>query len=218
MRQVFGLLVFSLGMLGILFGSAGRWDLPLVWAYAALLLVYAVVIGFCVMDPSLREEQRRPGPGGKDRSMGWLALPLIVAHWIIAGLDVGRFHWSDTMPIGFRWAGLGALAASLGLYTWALGVNPFFSPNVRVQEERGHHVITTGPYRYVRHPGYLGGLLSCVFGCLALGSWWATVPVGIMAFVLLRRVSMEDQFLRRELAGYARYAEQVRYRLLPGLW
>ena len=107
---------------------------------------------------------------------------------------------------------------SLGLYSWALAVNPFFSPGVRIQEERGHRVTAGGPYRHVRHPGYLGGIASCAFGSAALGSGWAMLPVGVLALLLVRRTAVEDRFLQKELDGYASYARRVPYRLLPGLW
>jgi protein-S-isoprenylcysteine O-methyltransferase Ste14 len=205
-------------MVAILFGSAGRWDLPLVWAYVALLLSQTLVACLFVMDPALRQERLRPGPGGEDRSLRWMVTPFLLAHWIVAGLDIGRFHWSDTVAFPWRIAGLVWLAASLGLAMWAVGVNPFFSPVVRIQRERGHHLITAGPYRHVRHPGYVASLSACLFSSLALGSWWAIVPMAVIALLILRRTALEDRFLHRELEGYAAYAQQVRCRLIPGIW
>jgi protein-S-isoprenylcysteine O-methyltransferase Ste14 len=96
--------------------------------------------------------------------------------------------------------------------------NRFFSPVVRIQSERGHHLVDSGPYRLVRHPGYAGSLLSCVGGALALGSCWALVPVGALGVLILRRIVVEDRFLKANLEGYAEYSERVRYRLLPGVW
>jgi protein-S-isoprenylcysteine O-methyltransferase Ste14 len=109
-------------------------------------------------------------------------------------------------------------AAALGLTTWAMNTNRFFSPVIRIQRERGHHLITTGPYRYIRHPGYLAAVISWVFGSFALGSWWAMVPAGVCILILLRRTIIEDRFLHAELAGYAEYARTVRYRWVPGVW
>ena len=217
-RMTFAFLVFPLTLIAVLFGSAGRWDLPFVWGYMAILLTYMVVVGLFVMNPALREERLRPGPGGKDRSRRGIAMPFLLGHWIIAGLDVGRFHWSDTIPIGARVVGLFGLAASMALVGWAMGVNPFFSPVVRIQRERGHHLVTSGPYRYVRHPGYSASLASCVFGPLALGSWYAMLPLVVFLALLVRRTTIEDRFLRQELEGYAEYAQRVRARWVPGIW
>jgi len=210
-------LAVPLVMVAILFGSAGRWDLPLVWAYIAVLVAFIPVFRF-TMDPGLVQERLRPGPGGKDRHIRLIAFPLVLCHWVFAMLDIGRFHWSDTIPYGFRVAGLIGLAVSLGMAVWAMSVNPFFSPVVRIQHERGHRLVTEGPYRFVRHPGYVSSLLSCVFGSLVLGSWWGAVPITALIFVILRRTALEDRYLQQELEGYAEYAKRVRYRLVPGLW
>jgi protein-S-isoprenylcysteine O-methyltransferase Ste14 len=145
-------------------------------------------------------------------------LPFMLGCWIVAGLDVGRFHWSDAVPFGWRLAGLVGLAASLGLSFWAMMANRFFSPVVRIQSERGHHLINSGPYRYLRHPGYLGIIGGPLCAALALDSWWALLPAAGIAFLIVRRTTMEDKFLRRELEGYPAYVEKVRYRLLPGVW
>ena len=103
------------------------------------------------------------------------------------------------------------------LCVWAMAVNRFFSPVVRLQEERGHRLVTDGPYRYIRHPGYAGILLSACVG-VALGSWWSLLPLVVAMGLILRRTALEDRFLRASLEGYASYAEQVRYRLVPGIW
>jgi protein-S-isoprenylcysteine O-methyltransferase Ste14 len=109
-------------------------------------------------------------------------------------------------------------AASWALVDWAMVANRFFSSVVRIQVERGHHVVTTGPYRYVRHPGYAGGMVGLVLGPVALGSWWALVPLVPILIYVFWRTAEEDRFLRRELSGYAAYMERVRYRLIPGVW
>ncbi len=211
-------LAFPVVMVAALFGSAGRWDLPFFWGYVGVLLGYVLVAGVFVMDKDLREERLRPGAGGKDRQLRRVAMPFLVAHWVVAGLDVGRFHFSDTIPPSAQIAGLIGLAAALGLATWAVGVNRFFSSVVRIQRERGHHLITAGPYRFVRHPGYVASLCSSFFGSLVLGSWSAMAPAAVMAALILRRTALEDRFLHEELEGYPDYAKRVRSRLLPGIW
>jgi protein-S-isoprenylcysteine O-methyltransferase Ste14 len=127
--------------------------------------------------------------------------PLMLAHWIVAGLDAGRFHWSNSIPFTLQIGGLIGFAVSMGLAFWAMAVNPFFSPLVRIQTERGHRLITEGPYRCVRHPGYLGGIVGFLCSGLALGSWWSLLPMGLLDVLILRRTVLEDRFLRDKLEG-----------------
>jgi len=101
---------------------------------------------------------------------------------------------------------------------WAMAANKFFSATVRIQEERGHTVATGGPYRYVRHPGYVGWLMLTLATPVVLGSRWALVPAGITVILTILRTALEDRTLHSELEGYREYAERVRYRLLPGIW
>jgi protein-S-isoprenylcysteine O-methyltransferase Ste14 len=176
-----------------------------------------MVLAQCLMDPELRRERMNPAPGGIDRQIRWALLPFMLGYWVVAGLDV-RWHGSEIIPPGLQILGLAGMAGFLGLALWALTQNRFFSPVVRVQTERGHHLITSGPYRFIRHPGYLGGAGSALCGAIALGSWWALLPAAGVAGVLLRRIRLEDQFLHRELAGYQDYARKVRYRIFPGIW
>jgi len=203
-------------MTGTFFGSAGRWDLPLAWT---CLSVYAafMVLAQIIMPRELRRERMKPAPGGIDRQIRWVMLPFIVGFWVVAGLDI-RWHGSASVPHGWQILGLTGFIMSLGLALWALTQNPFFSPVVRVQTERGHHLITSGPYQFIRHPGYLGSAGSALCGALALGSWWALLPAMGVVGVMIRRTILEDRFLHSELAGYQEYARKVRYRLLPGIW
>jgi len=97
-------------------------------------------------------------------------------------------------------------------------VNTFFSRVVRIQAGRGHRVVTTGPYRYVRHPGYAANVLAWPGTALALGSWWAMLPAVGIVLVYILRTALEDRTLHEELPGYAKYAQRVHYRLLPGIW
>jgi protein-S-isoprenylcysteine O-methyltransferase Ste14 len=106
----------------------------------------------------------------------------------------------------------------LAIVTWAEAVNKFFEPTVRIQTDRGHHVVDRGPYAIVRHPGYVGSFL--LFGgiALCLGSLWALIPAGLASALLIMRTRWEDQMLQAELPGYKEYTQRVRYRLLPGMW
>lgn len=217
MKEFLKVLGFAGIMIGTIFGAAGRWDLPFIWATLAIY-IGSIVTAMFKMDPDLKRERLRPGPGGKDRGMRFTLLPIILAQWIIAGLDVGRFHWSDTVPTVVKFSGLTGLALSMAWLAWSMQVNRFFSPVVRIQKERGHHLIDVGPYRHIRHPGYLGSIGACVCATLALGSWWAMAPAAIFLGVLIRRLVIEDRFLHTELPGYSDYAARVRHRLFPGIW
>jgi len=200
-----------------LFLSAGHWDLPFFWAYLGVWLA-AVIAGSIVADPTLGMERLRPGPGAVKEYLIFVMIPLWVGMYIVAGLDVGRYHWSDTVPLVLEVVGLAAMAAGMAVMIWAVAVNRFFSSVIRIQTDRGHHLVTTGPYRYIRHPAYAGAFFLFVGGGLALGSWLAVLLNGVMMAAILRRTALEDRFLRENLEGYADYAKKVRYRLIPGLW
>lgn len=210
-------LAASIAFTAVFFVLAGRTDLPVYWAYIAVCVGKALWIAFSI-DHDLAVERARPGPGGVDHFTWHFSTWLFVIHWLIAPLDVGRFHWSDSVPFPLQLLGLIGFSVFGGLTIWSVVVNRFFSPVVRLQEDRGHHLITLGPYKFVRHPGYLGMVISVPASALALGSWWAMIPAIGYALVIFRRAAIEDQFLRHNLDGYTTYAEAVRYRILPGLW
>jgi len=110
------------------------------------------------------------------------------------------------------------LVLSAFLLNWAMAVNPFFEPTVRIQKERDHKVIASGPYNFVRHPGYLAGL-SYIFSVpLIIGSIFSLIPAGIYMILVIARTSLKDRTLNRELTGYAEYSKKVRYRLFPWVW
>jgi len=204
-------------VVGLLFLLAGRWDLPFLWAYAVVLAgLFAALI--LTVDPELLRERRSPGPGGEDRSARLVLSALAVAHVVIALLDVGRFQWSPRVPPWLQASGLVLFAAAMATLVWAMAVNRFFSPVVRIQAERGHHLISAGPYRFVRHPGYAAMVVGLPASALALGSWWALLPAAAFAALILRRTRIEDPFLFARLPGYPAYAARVRCRLLPGVW
>lgn len=205
-----------LAITGVLLASAGRFDLAPIWEYLALFAVSGVAGSFFV-DPDLMRERWRPGGKRMPAGYGLLAL-LALAHLGLAGLDLGRYHWSDTVPGELRVGALAALAVSFAVLTWAMHVNPFFSSVVRIQSERGHKLIREGPYRIVRHPGYAAALVACLASGLALGSWLAALSGYVFVPMLLYRTLGEDRLLRRELPGYEDYAQQVRYRVAPGIW
>ncbi len=201
----------------VIFLIAGRRDLPLVWAYLGIVAALTMT-ALVLMDPDLIKERIRPGPGARDRWIIYVIKLLTWTHLIVAALDLGRWELSDTVPRALAVAGLIGFASGFGLAVWAMIVNRFFSAVIRLQADRGHHLITTGPYRFVRHPGYAGVLLGLLASPLALGSWLSGIPMLIVAVLILRRVLTEDRFLHQQLEGYPAYAADVRYRLMPGVY
>ena len=135
---------------------------------------------------------------------------------MVAGLDV-RFGWSP-VPLAVQVAALVAFTGAFLLTGWVLASNPFASSAVRIQGERGHRVIDTGPYGVVRHPMYLAVLIVALVSGPALGSWLATLPLLLLVAIFLRRTRVEDDMLLRELDGYADYARRVRWRVVPGMY
>ena len=200
-----------------LFASAGTVAIVGFWIYLA---IYAAVFLACFvwLDPGLMQERKRPGGKKPPAALRLLTLVLVV-HWVLAGLDRGRFHWSDSVPVWLQIVGLVLLAAGYALCLWAMAENRFFSSVVRIQTDRGQHVISTGPYAVIRHPGYLAGIIIIVASGVALGSWLAAalVSVACLPFLMYRAVT-EDRVLQAELPGYRDYAERVRWRLCPGIW
>ena len=200
----------------VLFGTAGRLDIPMFWIYVAIIGGFSTA-GLFLIDEDLARERIRPGGQPLGLRFG-LAFLLCIAHWALAGLDRGRFHWSDTVPPPLRLAGIVVFAAGSSLGLWAMHVNRFFSSVVRIQRERGHRLVTSGPYRWVRHPGYAGAIPGVVASGMALCSWTATALGALGVPFLVWRTIAEDHVLRAQLPGYEAYAQRVRWRLLPGVW
>jgi protein-S-isoprenylcysteine O-methyltransferase Ste14 len=212
--------VFAL-QAAILFLAAGRADW--LWAWVFLGIYVASVATNSVF--MLRTSAETIAERGRPKEMkNWDKL--VSALWslaqfllipLVAGLDV-RFGLSGGMGAGIHIAGGIVFAAGLAVFGWAMITNAFFSTVVRIQEERGQTVCREGPYRFVRHPGYVGTLLQSAGAPLLLGSWWALLPGMAAAAFMIIRTSLEDRTLRAELAGYSEFAEEVRYRLVPGIW
>jgi protein-S-isoprenylcysteine O-methyltransferase Ste14 len=204
-----------------LFLPAGTWAWSKGWLFLGVLLVSGGLGAWCIwrLNPDLYAARINPHRGTKpwDKILICFAIPAMLAIFPVAALDDGRFHW---FPVSWWVCGVGYVLflASMGVVTWAEAVNKFFEVTVRIQTERGHKVIDTGPYAIVRHPGYVGGILFCVGAALCLGSLWALVPAGLASALLILRTQWEDQTLQAELTGYQEYTERVRYRLIPGVW
>ncbi len=208
----------------VLFAAAGRIDWWQGWVYAALTLGVALISRYILYrkNPDLIAERAHftESEGIKDwdkRLVIWIAVILPLVFMITAGLD-RRYGWSPEIALSWQLGALVVFLAGYSLSTWALIVNRFFSSVVRIQTERGHTVVSSGPYRFVRHPGYIGGVVAWLASPILLGSLWSSVPVGIVIALYIIRTAREDRTLQAELPGYADYAQRTRYRLLPGVW
>ena len=210
-----------LGMAVALFWSAGRMDWWPAWAAIAVWLSWYAVMDIVVFrfNPDVMAERLSPPKGAKawDRAILSILRLTQLARYILAGLDQ-RYGWTGDFPLAAQIAALCVCVLSYALFEWAMASNAFFSQIVRIQSDRGHTVATNGPYRYVRHPGYVGLVLFELAISTLLASWWAIFAGGLCASLIILRTALEDRTLQAELAGYADYARQVRYRLLPGVW
>ena len=213
-----------LGIVGMgvaLFWSAGRIDWWPAWAAIAVWLAWFTAMDIIILrfNPELMAERLIPPKGAKtwDRTILSILRLMQLVRYILAGLDQ-RYGWTGGFPLAAQISALTVCILTSGLFSWALASNIFFSQIVRIQADRGHAVATNGPYRYVRHPGYIGMILF-EFGISALlASWWALIAGGLCAILFIIRTALEDRTLQTELTGYVDYAHQVRYRLLPGIW
>jgi protein-S-isoprenylcysteine O-methyltransferase Ste14 len=212
----------SLILILCLFLPAGTWA----WFRGWLFLVVVTAASFFSTlylrrvnpDVIAGRVNRHKGTKRWDRILFTIALPTLTAIPILAALDDGRLHWSHSPWWGCL-AGYVLMMTGLVGLTWAMSVNKFFEPTVRIQTDRGHKVIDTGPYAIIRHPGYVSAYLAFVGIPLALGSWWtALIPAILMVPMGVLKTLWEDQTLQAELAGYKEYAQRVRYRLIPGVW
>ncbi len=203
--------------------SAGHIRLVRPWIFfGASFAQYIVstVVQFKLNPELLVRRLRRKREGSKlwdEILMRVSNLTVLIAIPIIAGLDVGRFQWSD-LDVQFAALGFTFFIISTILINWAMVVNPHFEPTVRIQKDRGHKVISSGPYKIVRHPGYLAGILYTLSIPLIIGSVFTFIPAGIYAILFIIRTSLEDRTLHKELDGYSEYAKQVKHKLFPSIW
>ncbi len=220
LRFVLFLLILPL----LLFGLSGQMNWLMAWAYVLIYIGSALASRLILMvkSPDLLSERAQftQAEGAKSwdtRLVPLIALigPLVVL--MAAALD-RRFNWSPPLPLWLQTIGLLVFVLGTLLGVWAIAVNKFFSSVVRIQTDRGHQVITNGPYRFVRHPAYAGNLFSILATSLLFGSLWSLIPALLVVIGLLVRTHLEDRDLRRELVGYEEYAQETRSRLIPGVW
>ena len=213
--------IATLALFGaILFVPAGRLDWTLGWIYLGVTTAGIAVNWACLRrwNPELIDRRMRFGAGTKSWDKVWSALfaPVMLAIYVVAGLEA-RDGVGSLPPAAWP-LGLAIFIPGSALFTWSMTVNPFFEKTVRIQTDHGHRVIDTGPYAYLRHPGYAGFVGWVLSSPLLLGSAWALVPAALAIAGIVIRTALEDRTLNAELPGYPEYAARVRFRLIPGLW
>lgn len=196
-----------------------RWGKGWLFLLAFVVLDALAAVYVWRTNPELLVARHRRHQGTKpwDKVLLCLFFLSVMAIFSLAALDDGRLHWSR-VPLFVCGLGYLLLVVGLILTTWAGSVNKFAERTVRIQTDRGHKVIDTGPYALVRHPGYLAAFFWFAGIALALGSFWALVPGAVASTILVVRTFLEDQTLQKELEGYREYVARVRYRLIPGIW
>lgn len=207
--------------LTVLFLPAGTLNWPEAWLF--LLFYFTVVTAMMIWmkkkSPGLLKERmtRKKEAKSWDRKFLISYCFVLIFMAAIPGLDAVRFRWSE-VPLILKVLGFIGYVPSLGFAFWAMKENAYASDVVRIQADRGHAVCTTGPYRHVRHPMYVGVIFFLLCFPLSLGSFYTFIPAFIVVVLFIIRTSLEDRALQQELSGYKEYSQKVRYRLLPGVW
>jgi protein-S-isoprenylcysteine O-methyltransferase Ste14 len=200
--------LISCSLSALLFVAAGTTQILSLKAYVVVFSA-VLLITMLAVDPQLAHERVHPNVDLSSSHLRSATGCLWLLTLILAGFSVGRMPTHFAVPMPIRWFALVAFVISSSLQVWAMIVNPFFSPLIRIQSERGHHLIAAGPYRYIRHPGYLAMCISVPASAVAIGSWLALVPAVGFIVAIRRRAQLEDQFLRKNLPGYTGYANRV---------
>ncbi len=221
-RYFIRMVVTVLVHLAILLISAGRLDWINAWVFSGLYLVLMLVYLTLMLkvNPELLAERKKfvkKDTKKFDRVFFSLWLPLSYIILIVSGLDAARFGWSQ-MPFFLSVAGFAVFILAFAFSLWAISVNRHFETTVRIQTDRDHKVCSSGPYRFIRHPGYLSMIVTSIATPLFLGSWYGLYPAAAAVLAVLFRTSLEDRTLQKELPGYAEFSTQTRYRLIPMIW
>ncbi len=216
-REMMGLLMY----LPLLFWPAGTWNWPMAWVLIGLVAYWIVGTAAVTIPryPELLAERAGPRKGSKpwDTAILGVVGVMMLVKLLLAGFDL-RLGWTGGFPLWAEISGVVAALVGYGLVIWATGSNAYFSQLVRLQTERGHQVAAGGPYRFVRHPAYIGMIAVELGTSVMLGSWWALIPGIVSSVLMILRTVLEDRFLLTELDGYAEFAKKTRYRLIPGIW
>jgi len=201
-----------------------KWDWWEAWAFAIILFLGFVISRVLAArkHPDIIAERANSLQNKDAKSWDKTLAPLMALGGLVvpllAGLDK-RFNWTpDPFGLSIKIAAIAVMVLAYAFSSWAMIENAYFSGIVRIQTDRGQTVCDTGPYRWVRHPGYVGAVWSYLAMPFLLDSVWAFIPVGMLLLVSVFRTKLEDQTLRAELPGYRVYAAKVKYRLFPGLW
>jgi len=206
----------------LIFGGAGRLNWTLGWIFVTAWIVPKLVFLIFLRwrDPDLLVERatRHKNVQKYDRTILPIYLVFAFSTFIVASLDGGRYRWSGDIPIVLIVAAFIIYLLGNSLAGWAINSNPFFSAESRLQTDRAQKVASSGPYRFVRHPAYSAAIVLWLFTGLMLESWWAVIPGFLAGLMMVVRTVYEDRMLNTELPGYAEYVQQVRYRLIPGIW
>jgi len=218
-RFAVGTVVFA----ALLFGAAGTLEWLAAWLYLVLLFGDSLLmtVALARRDPALIEERMKPLIQRDQPLWDRILIAVLAVSWlcwiVLIGLDAVRFGWSS-MPLWLQWIGGAGIVLALWIWYRTFLENTYATAVVRIQTERGHRVVSTGPYAVVRHPLYASALIFFVSTGLALGSWLGVAGAIWMSAILVVRTSLEDRELQRGLDGYSEYAGQVRYRLIPLVW
>lgn len=208
-------------VVAVVFICAGTWRYWQGILYCSLMLSLLIVSASAIaQNPELINERLKPGKGTKQWDIVYwrLSTSLFFITLSLSALDSGRLHWSPELPAALYVIASVLYTVGYLIFLWARRANNFFSSVVRIQKDRGQTVVQDGPYRYIRHPGYVGGLLYTSVTPLLFGSLWGLIPAGIAVVLLLIRAYLEDETLADELEGYREYKARVRYRLVPYVW
>jgi len=223
-KVVAGFIVVALLPPAIMFLAAGRVDWWEAWVMVGMLAVTTMGsrVILLLKHPDLALERARWTEGQHSKPWDKTLMPVVAIYgpflmWLVAGMDK-RWNGSPPLPLALELAAFVVMVLGYLFSVWALLANKFFSAVVRIQKDRGHTVVTTGPYRFVRHPGYAGGVFGYLVTPIALGKLWVYVPALLTIVAVVIRTALEDKTLRDELAGYEEYAQRTRYRLVPGVW
>jgi protein-S-isoprenylcysteine O-methyltransferase Ste14 len=217
-RRMVQVVVQFVVIVALLVGASGRVNWVWLWVYIVAGLVILAINSLVVPKDVIAERGRRAdNVKSWDQKLSSISFLVVLALLVITGLDE-RWRWSPKLPLGLHLVGLVLLLVGQGIFSWAMASNLFFSTQVRLQYERGHAVATQGPYRLVRHPGYVGYIISQFGTAVVLGSLVALIPAALIGVLMIVRTFLEDRTLHQELEGYEEYAAQVRFRLIPGLW
>lgn len=213
------LMIATYTVLFMLVAGDWRWDGG--WWFIALNAVSMAMTGGLLLFDRPGMIDKRSKIGQETPRWDRILAPVMALGSTFIGLiaSVGhRFGAGWDIPLWLRILGFVIASAGSFLTVWAMRQNRFFESTVRIQQENGHQVVSSGMYRLVRHPGYLFTFIFNLFSPFVLGSTWAFIGVGIFFIVMVWRTALEDRFLQENLPGYADYAKRTRWRLVPGIW